>query len=271
MTPVMFISPRRIAQILGSAVAFLFLANGLGVYSKYYLDHDWVYGLVPLFSLDGEANIPAWYASGTLLLSSLLLALIAAAERGSGNRYRRHWIGLSLIFLLMSIDEAAAIHEETIQPLREALNAGGIFYFTWVILGAAFALVVFMGYLRFLASLPRGIAGLFLAGGALYVAGALGLEMGGGQYAEVYGERNLTYAMITSFEELLEMLGILVFIYGLASYLSADVRTVRLCFNGETSSPGEEIPPEIPPRDVEEWPDWVFRSSKYRSSSGARR
>ena len=50
--------------------------------------------------------------------------------------------------------------------------------------------------------------------------GAIGFELIGGLQADVHGSKNLTYALITTTEELLEMLGIALFIYALNQHIN---------------------------------------------------
>jgi hypothetical protein len=53
----------------------------------------------------------------------------------------------------------------------------------------------------------------------LYIGGALGMEMVGSYIAEWQGQQNLLYALVATTEEVIEMIGIIVFIYGLLYYL----------------------------------------------------
>ena len=73
---------------------------------------------------------------------------------------------------------------------------------------------------RFLLSLPRKTATIFVASGLTFISGAIGLEMLGGMLAESQGIENLAYLSTSFFEELLEMLGIIGFIYGLLQYIN---------------------------------------------------
>ena len=77
---------------------------------------------------------------------------------------------------------------------------------------------------------------LFLLAGGLYIGGALGMEMIGGYYTDFYGKNNLTYALITCLEEVLEMTGIVVFIHGLLDYMRLYLKNfdVRFEFKEET-------------------------------------
>src|SRR5690606_9323065 len=91
------------------------------------------------------------------------------------------------VFLYLSVDEGAALHDRVQLPLREALGATGIWYHTWVVLGVAVVAILGASYIRFLAALPVRTRWGFLVAGALYVGGALGMEMVSGQYATQMG------------------------------------------------------------------------------------
>ena len=222
------ISPRRVTRVLTLVVLCLTFASIAAQFSLYYLGYDDPFEFVSLFDVDSESNIPTWYASSTLLLCSILLASIAYAKKIDSDRYFLHWGGLSIIFLFLSMDEAASIHELAIEPLRSALNAGGFLYYTWVVPGAAFVLIFVLVYLRFLADLPVKTRRLFLVAGIVYVGGALGVELVGGRYADLYGEENFMYALIVTVEEFLEMAGVVVFIFALLSYMSSHLKDVQI-------------------------------------------
>ncbi len=222
------LSPRRIARVLFVLVVLLTLASLATQYSVYYLGYGWIFGMVPKFYLGKEANVPTWYQSSTLFLAAVLLALIAGAKHRTRDTYASHWKWLAVIFLLLSLDEAASFHELTIQPLREALRLSGIFYWAWIIPGLAFALGVFLFYLRFLVHLPPATRWQFLIAGGLYLAGAVGIESLEGQYAEHYGYENWTYSLMVQCEEFAEMAGIVVFLYSILGYLNAFVGALTL-------------------------------------------
>ena len=234
-----FISPRRVTLVLAFVVLCLTLAHIAGQSFKYFLGHGNGLGFVPLFDLDGEVSVPTWYSSSALLLCSALLAGIALAKRIAGDRYALSWSALWIIFLYLSLDEGAQIHEQSIRPLRSAFNAGGFFYYTWVVPGAAFVFVFVLAYLKFLAHLPTKTRYLFLVAGALYVGGALGMELLGGRHADLYGIYNMSYVMLVTGEEVLEMLGVIVFIYALLSYLSSYLKDLHIHFGDERLASSE--------------------------------
>ncbi len=129
------------------------------------------------------------------------------------------------------MDETCGFHEMTIKPLRAALNARGFLYFTWVIPGAAFVFIFVLVYLRFFFNLPAKIRRGFLIAGTLYVGGALGMELIEGKYKDFYGKQDMTYVTMMTIEELLEMIGTIVFIHILMLYISSYVKDVRIQSN----------------------------------------
>jgi len=177
-------------------------------------------------------NIPTLYSSFALIVVSILLSSIASIHKKLGCSYFP-WLGLAIIFLFLSIDEIAAIHESFTKPVREllSLDASGVLLYAWVI-PYGIALVVFVvSYLKFLMSLPKKIMILFVVSGATFVAGALGLELLGGWYEDLYGARNLTSALFLTCEEFLEMLGIVIFIYTLLLYIASQFKSLTITIN----------------------------------------
>jgi hypothetical protein len=71
-----------------------------------------------------------------------------------------------------------------------------------------------------LLSLPGSTALLFTLAGLMYVGGAVGMEVIGGKYDDIYGNDDMTYQMLTIVEETLEKLGLAVFLFALLRYLS---------------------------------------------------
>lgn len=216
------VSPRRVTRVLLLAVVALTLASAAGQVSKYVFDHGRLAGLVPLFSVGEERNVPTWFSSATCLLAAAGLATIAAGARRAENRWAVHWIGLAVLLLALSIDETAELHERAVRALTRSgaawpLAAGGF--------GAGLALV----YRRFLGALPARTRRDFVLA-ALSLAAALGLELVASQVAHALAFGPATpraretplFALLTSVEELLEMLGVVALIRGCLHHLAAE-------------------------------------------------
>ncbi len=212
------ISPRAIVKYLAIAVIFLSLmSTGIQI-GKYVFDYraDWT----TMFNLDRELNLPTWYSSFMLGACSILLRTIALGKKQQGDRYTKDWELLSRIFWLLAIDEVLSIHEILIIPeVSEALNLPWFLHSMWVIPGTVFVLWFARKYWKFSFHLPYQSRQHFFLAAFLYVGGALIMEMVGSYIAEAQGQQNLLYAMTATLEEIMEMTGLIVFIYGLLCYL----------------------------------------------------
>lgn len=187
---------------------------------------------VRLFTLAGEANIPAWYASSTLLACSGVLATIALAKTRVRDRYARHWAVLSVVFLALSLDEAAILHEMSAKPLRAWLHTSGLLDDAWVIPGFLGVCALGVSYLRFLAHLPPETRRLFVIAGTLFLGGALGVEALAGRHLALHGSNNVLAEVLMTMEEVLEMAGVIVFIHALLAYVRVHVTIVDLRLGG---------------------------------------
>ena len=214
------------ALALACAIALLLAASLLGQVSKYKLGHDHVLGLVWLFNVDGERNVPTWYSAVALLASSLLLGVIGFLHRQEGDRFAAHWLGLSFVFLYASADEAASIHELLDPILHQRLSLPRFLQFAWVVVGIPVVLLLGVAYFRFLANLPRRFLRWFVAAAAIYLSGAVGVELAGSIYSAAFGIDNLGFSLITTVEEGLEMAGVAMFIYALLEYVAERFGTV---------------------------------------------
>lgn len=224
----MNITPKGIRKFFIGIIGLLVGAHLLGLCSTFFFNHNYVFGFVPLFDLDEEQNVPTWYSSIALLLCSLLLAFIAYETDRQKKSYYYNWAVLAGIFLFLSIDEYASLHEGFTNPLRESFNFKGYLYFAWVVPYGSFIIGLMFFYFKFLLSLPAKTRNNFILGGLLYVTGAVGFDMLGGMQWELYDNYNPAfnfhlYVLYASIEEILEMTGVAIFIYGLSKYIGEEL------------------------------------------------
>jgi hypothetical protein len=205
------------AWLLAWCVAALAAGHLATAAVHYRLGYDRQLGLRPLLNLNGEANLPAWFSAALLLAAAAVLAVIwRTTPAGAG---RRHWAVLAAVFVFLSADEAAEIHE-MLNPLREHFGNDGLLYWAWVVPYGLAGLAFVAAYARFLRRLPPRTARLFVASGMLYVGGALVLEMAGGMVMDRVGRGTLPVVVLYTLEELAEMSAIVLFIYALLDYLA---------------------------------------------------
>lgn len=220
------ISPKKTAQFLSLVVLGITIASLATQFFKIVLGHQYLLGLVDLFNVDNEANIPAWYSSCALLFCAVLLGIIARGKYSERDRYTLHWGGLSFIFTLLSLDEAVSLHEGWLPAVWNMTFTQS--RYNWVVMGACFSLVVVAVYLKFLIDLPAKFRYRFLLAGALFVGGALGVEVPSNLHADIHGEENMIYATMVFIEELLEMMGVVLFIYTLLLYMTENVKEIYI-------------------------------------------
>lgn len=224
------LQPLKVVRFLGFIVVLLILANIATQIMNFVVGHNYVYGLVPLFDMDGEHNIPAYFSAIILLIAAFLLSTIASFKKRKGDSYARRWRILSIIFLYLTMDEAACIHELLFRPTQEILGTGWLPspFLGWVIPGSALVLIFALSYWKFLLHLPAKSRRLFLIAGILYAGGAVGMELITIYYANLYGTKSLLpYAIMSTVEETLEMAGIILFIYALLDYIASSVKEIR--------------------------------------------
>lgn len=215
----------RPATLLTTAVAAATLLTALSVWIRLAaLDqHETLFTEQPpsglavayrLFSTDDEGNVPTWFSAVLLAGIALVTLGISVVLRARSGPLRWYWAGLAAVFAYLSVDELAMVHEELTWQLEDLAEAGGVLSFPWVVVAAPLVAVFVLVYARFLWRLPRRIATLLVAAGVLYVGGALALEIVGAPHVGY----NVPYVLLTSAEELLEMVGAALCLYTVARY-----------------------------------------------------
>jgi len=222
--------------ISATRVAGYLIAGSLGLIAAH-LAFTWNYlhgihfpgaiQLYVLFDAAEEVTIPTWYASSLLLGAALLFAAIAVFAARERQPLTRHWYGLAAIFLGLSIDEAADAHGAISYRMSDALDVSGPLTYPWVIPGAIFTVAVALAYLSFLRQIDPLLRRRLLIAGALYVSGALGMEMVQATYDSMYANETF-YALLVGIEEGMEMIAIAYLIGALLSHLAPMLRRLGL-------------------------------------------
>jgi hypothetical protein len=217
------LNPRMVFRSLLAIVAVLGVLGVLAVAAMY---TDVFSGPFPgdqilqqQFFLDKENNIPTWFSSALLLAAAGLAFFLGRFEPDVARSHRLRWYGLGVVLAIMSLDEMASLHETFTSMIRNALGLGGMLYFAWVVPGMLFVAAFGLSYLRFLFTLPRQVRVLLIAAGVVYLSGAVGMELVGGVYADGGNQDTLGYGLVTTVEELLEMVGLSLLTYTLLVHI----------------------------------------------------
>lgn len=199
-----------VALLLALHIVALMAPGEMSITTLRYLLND--------FNLDRENTLPAWFSS-MLLLAAVLMLGIGVRARRRGERLARRWILIGVIFVLLSIDEAASFHELTIHPLRNHFHLSGIFYWSWVLPAIVMLTLLSVIYLPFVFALPARTRWGLIAAAVLYLSGTIGTEMVGGVIAsDAGGTRTTAYAITITIEEMLELIGLVVLLHTLMMF-----------------------------------------------------
>jgi hypothetical protein len=171
------------------------------------------------FDLNSESSAPAWYSTSLWLLAAFLA--LGAGAQCIERWYRNRWRSLAVVFAFMSLDESAGIHERIGSVMVYWIKLTGFFYYVWVIYGFFIVIALTVIYARFILSLPRKVFLTFVLAAAVFLSGALGMEMTGaavesGQIDFPFG---LDWRKAIALEELAEMIGVIILIFGLLLFL----------------------------------------------------
>jgi hypothetical protein len=228
-TPLVTVLPGRTARVLGGMALALVVIDIATQCAKYLLGYDHMRGMVGLFDVDDERNIPTLFSVCLLAIAAMLLTLIARLKRQHGEGDVVLWMILSIGFFAMAVDEGWAFHEKLGPPVRALfkMERGHVLYYAWIVPGALFVALIALSYLRFMRRLPPATRRAFIVSACLYLGGALGMEAAGGAYAARHGIGNLAYAMFSAAEESLEMAGSISFIHALLEYIAGTYGEIR--------------------------------------------
>ena len=245
---IILITPSRITKLLFSIVGFLLVAHLIGVWLVNMFENGPLRWLAKMFhkrfNLVNEMNFPSFFSATILFFAAVLLFLIYKLKsRENEKRYKNHWLILSLFFLFLCFDEFASIHEELMPPMSTRFSG----YFSewlpygWVVPYSILALVIVILFLKFVFSLPVKTRNLILLSGAIYVLAAVGCEIIEGYYFKVDGENSFYIKLFIIIEEIMEMVGIAIFIYALLDYIVASYPKLTICLNKTRNAEGSSL------------------------------
>lgn len=232
------IRPAAVGRVCTASIAAVVALHALSQFARFAYGRDYQLGLAQRLYLGAEASVPNWLSTILLGLCAAALYAIAAARRDD----RARWQLLAIIFVLLSLDEAAALHD-LLSPFfagvftRLAETVGGPFValarkpnYAWQIPVVVLCTALAAAYVPFVFRLPRATRlGVILAG-AIYVGGAVGVDFIEGWYSGLHGPKNPVFVAMVTLEETLEMAGAALFLYTLVRYAEAEFGELRIRF-----------------------------------------
>ncbi|MEF2279256.1 hypothetical protein V3W47_13195 [Deinococcus sp. YIM 134068] len=210
----------RLATLLYGVVAVLLCASLVFEFAVYF-SPDLPAGtlLHNSTTLNGEGNIPALFSVVMLLVCGCVTFLVArlggrSAHSSSGPRY---WGLLSAVLFLMAADEWLQLHETVGGVLGRVLNLFDVY--AWVIPGTLLVLLFAVYFRNFVNGLPAPTRRSLCLAFFLFVGGAVGLEVGEALGFLLTGHHGILDILLTSSQEVLEMLGAVILLRTLLLYV----------------------------------------------------
>lgn len=208
------LSLRKLLLFL-TTIAVLIAIINLALGAQQYLTGSDDGLLYEFFDVNEESNVPTWFSVIVLFCSSLTVAIISLLKTQKQAPFWRFWWGASAIFLYLSLDEGARIHEQWDDPESPfgSTLAFGELPLEIVIIGVT-ALV----FARFFLHLPKQTKVQLLLAATFYVGGIVVVDKLSVIVVDLLGSGVIT-GLLAITEEFLEQLGAILFLYTFLTYL----------------------------------------------------
>lgn len=180
---------------------------------------------IPLLDLADTPTSLANWVEPILLAMIAGLSFITSRACGAENRPEsRYWIGLSLLFGALSLDEAVSAHEQILKPLRTTYGSGAIgIWMAPAFLGVLVSGICVAPLLRYI---PAKSARLLVRGGLVFVGGCIVSETLSQCIAIRLGVASSEYRIVASLEETMEIVGSALIISCLIDHFRARWATI---------------------------------------------
>jgi uncharacterized membrane protein YhaH (DUF805 family) len=201
-------SVRRVATVVAAVVAILVVLGAAAAVARARdLAFPGAKGLLALFHLDSEFNVPAIVSVLGLAACGVLLMIVGAclAQRALPDATRWRWLGVG--FLYLALDEGARVHERANAVVNELGISLPALRFGWVLVGIVAVFALIPVYLPAVLRLPKDLRRLAILSAVLFVGGALGMEMVGASLYE-RGTDDALYQTAVLVEETGEIVGV---------------------------------------------------------------
>ncbi len=179
--------------------------------------------LVDAFHPNGESNLFAWYSAFLLALLAVVFGIAMLVNWRT--RERLPFAVMAGAAIVLSAGEGAAL-QDRLRNLPATLGIDVSFAYLWLVIAAPVAVAVGVWLTWVARSLDRVLRRRLILGGALYLAGAIGIEALGGLLTTADVGHNRDGLLIIGdiavlVEESLEVAGVLVALWAALDRLGA--------------------------------------------------
>ena len=229
------IDPWGYFKTLLTIIGVLHIFSAFAVWARVSSAPWYINDFAEYFNVGIEQNIPTLYSVLIWTSAAAITGLIAHFEASEKTRFMWRWRALSLIFLFLAFDEGTTFHEHMGDLTEEYLTPTGwlaptgYLYFIWLLPYGALVMLLAGLYAPFLDALPSRTKWGLILSAVVFLGGAMGIEMISASIYETKTVRHpISYAVLYSIEEFMEMLGVALLNYFMLDYLKSRVPTLSL-------------------------------------------
>ena len=193
-----------------------------------------------IFDMTEENSIPNFFSALVLMFTASIAAVIAILNRKQGSNLWLSWCCAASAIAFMGFDEGAMLHDRLSYIVQENVRTTSIFYIGWTLPYLLLVLVAVPAGWPLLRALPRLTAARLIQAAALFVVGALGMELmesallerslpagvslrHGLAHATISADAAMTIDLMELVEETLEMIAVALALRALLLHLTNDL------------------------------------------------
>ena len=215
-----------IIRFLSIIAALLILLNSIMLIVYFYIGDSNIFDFVQMIDLDQEANLPTVFSSAILLIAAFLFYLLGQKSKSLQDNQYPYWLGLSIVFTFLGLDEGATIHETLGDMTEKYVDANGYLHYPWVISYTILVTILGFLYFRFFFNMERKLFWSFMKAAAIFLTGAIGFELLGAKEASLHSSDTMLYCYYYTIEESLEMFGVIYLISILLKLLEKETLAI---------------------------------------------
>jgi len=178
--------------------------------------HGSFFELSARFDVNDENSVPQWFSS--LLFLSVGIGALFAAYLQTQKSNRAFWTVTGIIGLLLSLDDAATLHEYVLQNIHNVFfldTAPSFFVNAWlIVLPFVLVLGAILAWWAWQV-LPRRTMILLVIGGMTYVLGKILMDSLANTTTDMFIDRGIMQGL----EKIFQYTGISIVLYGIIDYL----------------------------------------------------
>jgi len=185
--------------------------------------------VVNLLDSDQKLNFPTTLKIALMVSSTALFAVVGLGT--ADRRARVRWIGMGVIFGLLTLDELTYMHQRLSDSMHHWAGTGGVLRFAWVLVYLPIVVVIAVVYLPFWRGLASRLRAGLLVAALLFAGGSGGIEFFKGA---LYDDEHwsLKFGLVAALSDSLELTGLGILVALLLREAAATTRVVRIDLDG---------------------------------------